>query len=225
MFVLFIAITAFVKPGTAATSLNELKNALPEKTLTLDFVLAVAVAKASSFKAVRAGAYDVPVSHLKANSAFDTQLKVSQSWLHDQSQPANNFSPNDIDGDELAISLSKYFSTGTAIEVSASQGHNKIGFPSGSIVSIPPYYESQTKISLSQNLWADTFGYSSRRQLKAAKLASEAEKYNFMSTIEKWTIEISEAFYRAWFSKNQTLAAQEGLKRQARLLATAKVQL
>lgn len=228
IFSLFIAQSnlCLAQASSNNPELENLRNTLPEKTLTLDLIISFAMKNSDAFKAVTSQIYDVPVAKLKANSIFDTTVTISQDWLNNQNEASTLQSPDDIKGSNLSLGVSKYFSTGTTANISVNQGHNKIYFPDGSFVpAIAPYYETKANFSLSQNLWADSFGYASRRALHAAELASEASSASFQSSIETWAINIISTYYNAWFSQAQTLAAQEGFRRRERLLKATQLRL
>ncbi|MCB0349917.1 MAG: TolC family protein [Bdellovibrionales bacterium] len=223
-FIPFYYSPTFAKP-IKNPQLENLINALPEKSLTLDLIVARAIESSEGFKAVKSQLYSVPVAELKANSAFDTRVTIAQDWLNNKNEPSNAQSPNDTVNNNLSLGISKYFSTGTALSAQYSQGHNEIGFPTGSFLSIDPYYETKASVSLSQNLWADSFGYASRRSLRAAQLNTQAQKANFQTSVESWALGMIQTYYNAWFSQAQTRAAQESFKRRERLLKATKLRL
>ena len=227
LFVTLFLVFSFSAHSSSDKSADQvLKNfvqSLPEKSLTLDLIMAGAL-KSDSFKSAKAESYRVPIAKLKAESAFDTKVKVEQNWFKDESEPGNGFSPDFKEGQNTSLTVSRYFSTGTAFEVSVKQDYNDINIPS-LVPPLDPYYESGAKVSLSQNLWADSFGMASRRGLQSAELASQAQRYGFTTTIENWFVDIANQFYLTWLSQAQAQAAHEGLKRRERLLSSARVQL
>jgi outer membrane protein TolC len=224
--ILFSISVSTAHTATEKTSqFEQMRDTLPEKALTVDLILSRAMQRSNSFKQVQSELYKAPVNEYNAESAFDTKLEVSQNWLRDDNESSNTQSPDRTKSDLTSISLSRYFTTGTAVQFQYSEGHNDIGFPAGSFISIDPYYESKATLKLSQNLWADSFGYASRRGLKAAQLSTQAQKYKFQNEMEQWALGIVDLFYSAWHSQSQVLAARAGLKRRERLLSSTKLKL
>lgn len=207
------------------TEMERLRATLPENALTLGLVLSLAIKNSDNFRMVQSELHNINVPQLLAESAFDTQIELTQSWLKNENEPSNPASPVETDGHAFSIGASRYFSSGTALGLSFSQGYNDIGFPTGSLFQVSPYYETQTSLNLKQKLWADSFGYASRRALRSARLQTEAQKINFQSAIEKWTLNTTNFFYQAWFSQKQTLATRDGLSRRERLLKSTKIRL
>ena len=108
-FIPFYYSPTFAKP-IKNPQLENLINALPEKSLTLDLIVARAIESSEGFKAVKSQLYSVPVAELKANSAFDTRVTIAQDWLNNKNEPSNAQSPNDTVNNNLSLGISKYFS-------------------------------------------------------------------------------------------------------------------
>jgi len=210
--------------STLTGELLRLRDSLPDKALTIDLVVSRALQKSNSFQQVYSEVYKIPAPALQAEAAFDTRIEVSQQWLSNENE-TNPPSPQKTEGNGTLLQLSRYFSTGTAIKAELSRNYVRPEFAAGSPFTFPANYETKAAFSLSQNLWADSLGYASRRALKAARLATEAQKYQFQAGVEAWTLNMVNTFYFAWYSQAQALAARDNFKRQERLLKVAKVRL
>jgi outer membrane protein TolC len=210
---------------SAKRQLEHMRSTLPERALTVDLVVALGMKSSNRFKQVKSQAHQVLVPLLQAESAYNTHLQVGQNWYRSDNESNNPQSPNETDTTSTTVGLSKNFFTGTAVQIEASQGYSQIGFPAGSFINIDPYYETKGSLSLSQNLWADGFGYASRRALRAARLTSEMRGQELKASVETWALGIVNTFYSAWYTQAQAMAARQGFQRRERLLAVSNLRL
>lgn len=91
--------------------------------------------------------------------------------------------------DMTSLGLTKYFTTGTQIDITGSYQANRFSYDPSATFRTPNYSQSTLKLGVSQNLWNDFFGKSSRAKLLAAeqklKTASLATEIQFEDTVIK----------------------------------------
>lgn len=209
----------------ADMALKEALSFLPEKKLTLDFFMRLAVKKSSSFGALEAGRFSSEATAYESEIPYDWTLTGKYELFDDQRQKVTPFEPSRIERDYWNLGIRKYFSTGTQFETNYGRADNKLKFPPASGVSFAPYYEDGLSFSLRQNLWSDFLGKASKASLEYGRMKSESEKYQYDESIENWALELATTYYTAWLTQNQYYAAQENYNRQQKLLQSTQAKL
>jgi len=219
---IFLSRTTF---GALPADAQKILDQLPEKSLSLDLVLARAMKSSDSFKSVQSLRYTIPVAQWSAESILDTRIEGAWSRLRNQNESSSVFSPTRTDQDAYSLGLSKYFITGTSLNFKLAQTDTSLEYPVGSVLNTAPYFETTSTIYLTQNLWKDSFGYGTRRYLESGEQKSQAQKLLLEDSTLDWAYSLIQIYYDAWLAQARAKASDESLKRREQLLNTTKIKL
>jgi len=222
LFLLAFAGTVFNCNKTiAATQENELPrealkilDTLPNNKLSLDVVIQQALLASDHFKEIKANFIKLPSSVLMAKSPLDVQTYIQGIRSLNKNETASPFSPTNTSVTQYTLGASTYFSTGTALSAEITHGYNLIGFATTNDLD---YFETSGTLSLTQNLWKDSFGYSTRLGVTAGTLQQKAAEFQLDNSIEDWMDSIIKVFYQSKLAQDQTRAARANVKRKQRL--------
>lgn len=198
----------------------DLLNQLPNKKLSLDFVIARGMSTSPTFKVLSSTLAAGEASFYGSRVIKDLRLSGSVSTFDDQLQPISplSFSSSKITTGSLGIS--QWFSTGTSLSLSTETAKNQFSIPDFGDLSA---YQTKSTIALSQSLWKDFLGGASRAQLRSGREQREASQVEFLASVEDWFLQWSELFYGAWLLQEQARAADDSLARRIRLASITKV--
>ena len=191
--------------------------------ITLDLVAAGALRSFDSYKAIQAAKPAVSAPELQANAPLDTQLTAQAGRLVDTNEPQIPFSPSRTLSTQASVGLATQFSTGTRASFEISHGNTEIGFAPGSFASPTSFFETVGKFKLSQSLWKDSFGKSTRLLREAGSQTSLAAEAALTEATEEWMTGLFRVFYDAWLAQAQAQAADESLDRRERLLTITQL--
>lgn len=221
-FGLFVIFCLNLEAAKLPEDAQALLDSLPEKAVTFQVVLERAVEKSDSFEALQAESRLIELPMLQADALTILNLTASSNYLDDQREPTNPFSFTRQTISQYSLGLEKRFQTGTSFQAELSHG-KYFRELSGPFAIEPQIYESLSTFSLSQSLLKDSFGYSTRRKIKAAKLSSEARRLQFEDGMQTWGLELANVFYEAWLAKESHQAALESLERRRRTLNVTRI--
>ncbi len=197
----------------------------PEKALTLDLVVGQAVKASDSYRGLRSLLDAAEAPGLAGKAGLDTRLSARADWLDDRNAPPNPFQPARTQSTTVGLALVTPLRTGTDITLDLSHGYRKLDFAATSLVTLAPYFETRGTVGLTQHLWRNSFGYSTRAGVNAAKAASESLKANYEMQREAWFGQLSDIYYQAWFAQTLEKASRKTLERQDRLLRTVELKV
>ncbi|OQW53417.1 MAG: hypothetical protein A4S09_07395 [Proteobacteria bacterium SG_bin7] len=225
MFVLLLSIILSSTVLSAKTytevpaDAKKVLESLPRKTVSLDFITQLAMAGSDSFKMLKAQFPTIEVADLMAKAPMSFNLDTGYNYYKSENEPDSLFGPTRLENNYWNLGFSKYFFTGTNLSVNMVQGHYTRTMPSVQFQSAyDDVYKTTAELTLTQNLWKDSFGYATRRNLKRGQLDTEVRKIEIDESIEEWLMGITGIFYRAWGAQNDARAAQQGFARRERLL-------
>jgi len=210
--ILFSSCFVFAK----ALDVQSLTSQIPGGKLQLELILKLAIQKSSSFKALQSTKLDSEATLLSSEERYDWTLLADYSYTNQDKDTLTPFEPGKIKKDNYSLGVRKYFSSGTAFETKWGRSFNQIEFADPTIQV--PNYEDALSFSLKQSLWADSFGVSSRSQLRSDKLASQSLDHQSKINQQNWALNLIDLYHKAWFSQRQVIAAQESVARRKRLL-------
>jgi outer membrane protein TolC len=202
---------------------ERLLSRLPNRVLTLDMVLALGATRSDSFEQVVATGASAEAPRLLADGALAPKVTASGRHFDDRFEVANPIaSPIETKGFQYGLSVEKPFSTGTVATAGVEHRYTDLTFPSSLPFPIdrPRFHETVWKVGVTQRLWKDSFGASSRRELAAGRLASEAQQSLAAQEAEDWTLNFVKIYYEAWYSQMAKGVAAEALEARRRLLRT-----
>lgn len=195
---------------------------LPEKTLTLPLLFGAAMKSSTSFRALKANFFRAEGAKQSADSGLDWTLSGDYSKLHYEPDTVSTTSPSEQKVDRWGVGLSKALTTGTALSLSLGSSNNSIFFDSP-LFKVPAYKESKLTFTLSQNLWADSFGLATRSGREASLRNSEALELGALEAVEDWSIGFISIYYRAWLKQQALFAAKTNLEGRKRLLDVTQI--
>jgi outer membrane protein TolC len=202
-------------PPDAAQALRK----LPNQQLSMDLVLAKALASSDSFRAVSSKKQSIESDREQALTPLGVQLYASGTRAENKNKEGSVFDATETK--TLSIGASKYFRSGTLFSGEISDSQSLL--PAGN--TFQPENRTTTKIKLVQNLWKDSFGYFIRSQAAAGELSSAASALEYQKATEDWAVDLIQVYYVAWLAKAQLAATKTGLDRRKRLLDITRLKL
>jgi outer membrane protein TolC len=190
----------------------------PEKALTVDLVVGQAVKSSDSYRGLRAMQDAADGPRLSSKAGLDTRLTAQLGWQDDRSRPQTLFQPNRTSGTNYSLGLNTAFSTGTDLSFELAYGYRNIQFNPVAGFAIDPFYETRGTIGITQHLWKNFFGSSTRALVGAGEQSTDAQRAAYEQSRESWFLNITGIYYQAWLAQSQVMEAKKNLARQERLL-------
>lgn len=186
---------------------------LPQQTVTIEVVLGRAIQSSDSFQQALSQFPLTEIPRLQSRAVLEPQLYFKYGWLNDELETSNNFMPSNLKSQTYTLGVAKNFSTGTAFSAELIQGQSELDVATQSI----SYFESKAKLSLSQSLWRNFLGQSTRATLRSGELKNQARALEFGDNIQNWALQIMNLYYDSWLAKARVLAAEANTQRRLRL--------
>ncbi len=188
---------------------------LPGNKVTLDLVLARAMESSDTFKVVQAQYPQILLPTLEAQAPFDFVLTAEVGALDNQNEPTFQFAPSRTTGFKTGLGLAKAFPTGTSLllELTNQKSDITVGAFGNTLA-----YEPKAKLSISQDLLQNSFGYGARRMLAAGRLMTQAKEAEFREGIQDWAFATAAIFYEAWSAQAAVATAHQTVLRRKKLL-------
>lgn len=195
---------------------------LPEKKITLPFVIQAAIEKAD---AVQILGYDYATAELEEmrelDPLTDTYFKAGADYIDDNRVQPNPFAPLRTQRLEWNLGFQKDWSTGTSTSVMWFHDVNALEFelpPGLSGDFLTDYKQSMAVVQLEQSLLKDSFGAAFRDRLSAARKRAQAIKWKAREGLEEVTLKFISEFYGSWLMQQQVASLQAQVRRQERLV-------
>ncbi|MCB0403990.1 MAG: TolC family protein [Bdellovibrionales bacterium] len=201
---------------------QDLLRTLPQNAVTLDVVLGRAMKSSDSFEAVKSLYPRIEAPALSALAALDWKLNFEVSKLEDRREATNAFAPRRNNTFGGKIGASKYFLSGTSLALEVTDGRTELDFPT---ISIAPFVEAKSSITLAQNLWKDSFGYATRRTAESGELQKKSLEHQFEDSIDDWALELTQVFYQAWLAQARAVASADSVKRREKLVHVTRTKM
>ncbi len=207
-------------------TIENLVSKLPDKTVSLDFILALGVQRSQSFKALMAEFATTKNAELEAEASLDPVLSSTVSYAFAEGDTAlGPMVPEETRYMRSEIALSKYFQTGTLLSFSLSRlGVDQDFAPSSFPLPLALYSDARWKLGLRQNLLKDMFGNGIRKTIAGSEKLSEAAEASAKLRLEDWALTLSGLYYQAWLARTQYQVAVNRRERQTRLLNVSTLQ-
>ncbi len=189
-------------------------NQLPDRAVTLDFVISKAIESSDSFRAIKANQRQVQSPALLGLSTYDPLLSAGISWLDDGSEPTQPFMPSGIESLTQELSLMGQTPLGQSLQLSISQQKNKYSFTT---IAPTEFQRARLEAQIRQNLWRNFLGAGSRAFYRAGQEGSEALQASVINEAEKWLLQFVELFHSAWLAQRRHQSAQGSLERRLNL--------
>jgi outer membrane protein TolC len=223
-----LALIAFflpTQPQAAATLPPEAEaylQVLPEKALTPDAVIGLAIKTSDSYQGVRAQLQATGASALRGRAALANRLSAQFDFIDDQLRPSTPFQPFRTQARKFSLGVSTLFRTGTNVSLELSHGLTELSFQT---INIAPFAETRGQVIISQSLWKDAFGVATRSALNAAEQSSRSSLAAYQEERENWYFQIAQLYYQAWLAQAKERASRRYLALQERLLKTIQIKI
>ncbi len=203
-----LALTSTIPPDA-----QKVLNALPDKAITLDMVLAKSMSSSDSFEQVKSQFILTEVAGLGARAAYDPRFTLKYDWSDNRHEVSNAFMPSQFKSDSYGLGIRTLLPTGTAFSFDLSTGSNAFNIATNSV----NYFESRAVFAIEQSLWANAFGRASRRNVEAGMDRDRATTAMVRDSVENWSLGMMRIFYDAWLAKTRHQAMVQNVKRRERL--------
>ena len=198
-------------------------NKIPERKLTLPYVIKVALLNASAYKIIGLNYMTADLEkQAKIDPQTDTYLTGGTNYTDDNSAKTNGFQPARSKQFNWNLGVAKSWSSGTTTSLNWFQESNNLEFanlgPGFGNVFITNYKQSVASVNIEQKLLKDSFGYALRKREQATEARSDSIKWQSRDQFETATIEIINLFYNAWLLQEQVKSLTEQVERQKKLV-------
>lgn len=202
--------------GLSATSIVHAAASEPAHVLTLEGALKLATEKnetlqaydklkeAAEFKSASADLELSPYLSAKAGLYDDKKLTLQPAFQGDRTQAK-----------QISLGMAKKFESGTSAQLSYGDQFTEI---SGTSFPIPAYWNSSLSLGLSQNLWKNAFGRSTRLRHEREQQIAKIETLAQIHQAKNLRLQIEQAYWTYIFAKEDKRLKEESLKRAERLL-------
>jgi outer membrane protein TolC len=221
--ILIFFFLSFLKAhATLSPQAQSYLNKIPEKKITLPFVIKTALENAEAYKILAYQKQTADLEELgKVESLTDTLFTASGSYTDDNSAKTSGFQP--LRGKQWLynLGLKKYWSTGTNTFLGWDYDTNLYQYPNNpgfSNIFVTEYKQSAAVIKIEQNLLKNSFGRSFRSRRHAARMRGEGIDWKTREDLEDLTLKFILQFYEAWISQQQVTSTQDQVQRQQGLV-------
>ncbi len=181
-----------------------------------------AALQSSDAKVAKNRRLEAKASLQTAQSRLSPTLSISASQLDSEKDPTNSFSPSSLGTSSQSISLAKYFTSGTSINLSLSRSKNDLVY-SANPVSNMTYDTTTITASLKQSLYKDMFGSGSRSKIEAAKISAIATRHQINQMLNAYLMETKNLFYQFKLLRLDANNALKSISEQQKLVEVTKV--
>ncbi len=193
---------------------EEALNKLPDRSLSVEFVLSTAVKSSDAFDQVRAELKRIPVSYLRSRALIDPYLFAGIIVEDDRSEPANNFAPISRESVGGQAGLRGRLPTGTDLQLRTTHERSEVDFATS---SLDPYHLNRFELSASQSLLKDAFGSGTRALMRSGSFGSRAAMEAVKVQGENLLLQFIRLYLDAWLAQRRVETARESLERRRRL--------
>jgi outer membrane protein TolC len=220
---LFFAVILLSSLGLAALppDAQAYLNKIPEKKLTLPFVIQTALQEAQAFRMLKYDYASAEIEALQVGSVTDTVLTGGANYVDDNSVKTNPFQPLRARTSEWSLGVAKSWLTGTTTSLRWVQDQNDLEFANlGAFGNsfITQFRQAAAEINLQQNLLKNSFGYATRAKLEAAERRGDSIQWKTRQKLEDTTMAFVDQYYGAWLLQQNVRNLQEQVARQKGLV-------
>jgi outer membrane protein TolC len=183
-------------------------------TLDLKSVTLAAMTRSDSFRAIVSKYIAVETDVLEQRALTDSFVFIQARQEWNRNQPNSLFGTNRFNQTSVDLGIEKKLASGTRMNLGLSEFRNDSEF--GSFGNINTKVAGG-RLTLSQSLWRDAFGVSTRDLIGSGQSKSRAKKLQLESEIEEWFMQLSELFHQVWLTQRRIDAIRESLERKDRL--------
>ena len=227
IFLLFVVSWALGVEAALAPFAQDYLNKIPEKKLTLEFVVQTALMNSDSYRIIGLQYQESDLEELSLNGETDTVFSGGTNYYDDNTVKDSQFQPARSKKWDWSLGFSKKWATGTRTSLNWVHEWNHSQFSSftQSVFGnsfVPEFKRTTAVFNIEQSLLKDSFGYSYREKLKASKKRGEALKWKSQEDLENTTLAFIGEFYSAWLLQQQVGSLKEQVQRQKKLVRVMK---
>lgn len=174
-------------------------------------------AKHQGLKAIEVSKESVEEKKVAGDISLVPALTFKNNRIDDKKQP-NFMGATSTLTDQYSLGLSKKFSTGTMVGLSATTTaiENK-GMSSPLFSSFSKYSQGALGVSFSQSLWKDSFGQATRLRREREGFSSQLERNSLNLQERQLLIEAEALYWDHLYLKEELAKREESLKRAQRI--------
>lgn len=197
-------------------------NQLPNQELSLQFVVAKAVADSDVFQIHKAEYMRGYATYLSALAAEDFRLLGGVNYIDNRNEPVIPlFMATSTQGWNANIGFEQFLSTGTMLKGGVTHSYQRLRFLTNPELE---FRESRMSLGLDQSLLSDFGGTSYKNLKKSAFKASKASEFMVLDRIENSILETISFYYNAWIKQQILKNLKESLERRQKLNSILKNQ-
>ena len=146
-------------------------------------------------------------------------LSLKGSWLEDKKQP-NFLGANSANSTQYSLGLSKKFTTGTQISLSAQAlGSENKGLSNPALTNYAKYAQGSLGVAITQSLWKDFFGAATRLRRERDHLQAQSESSQYDLQQKQLLIEAESAYWDFIYLREEFLQRKSSLERAQKIEA------
>ncbi len=197
------------------------KTALPSQvtTLTVNQFLNLAVQQTEDFqsleKSLKSLEYEIEARDLQ----LGTQLQLSAVDIHDRKDSFTNYFNRDAASRNYGVNLTKSFSTGTSLSLGADYEIAKLDGSGNKL------YRADWDLSLTQDLWKNSFGRSVRLRRKSDQMELFSRKIDLLVQKQELINKLEDLYWDYSLFQKELVLKQENLKRGEQILSWTNMRL
>ncbi|MCJ8275548.1 MAG: TolC family protein, partial [Bdellovibrionales bacterium] len=222
IFLMFVAVGGEAAlPPFAQNYLNK----IPEKKLTLPFVIKTALMNADAYRIIGLQFNEADLEMIGLSAENDTVFTSGANYSDDNSVKSSAFNPERFKRWDWNLGVAKKWASGTRTSLNWIHEWNSGqyaaiggGGPSFANAFLQEFKQTRAAINIEQSLLKDSFGYAYRKRIKAAKKRGEALKWQTRVDLEKTTLGFIAEFYSAWLLQQQVASLRDQVRRQEKLV-------
>ncbi len=189
---------------------------LPDRTLSLPYVIKIAILKANSFKVLAMNLLENEASRASLDAMNVWKLNGLVRTFRDDFDTTNPFRLER--GNLYSVGLEKYWETGTQTSLGFSYfGDNNFSISQSPVPIKFMSDEVKLQFSLTQSLVKDFMGQSSKAIKNSLMSSLTGQDLQFLVDTEDYIIQISNVYYNAWMGQKLVLAGKKNVTRFRRL--------
>lgn len=224
LFLFFLSFWSGAADNTAGwpTEAKTYLSQLPQRQLTLPFVLKQALDHAEVFQSHKAEFLRAEAASYQTQALSDILLTGSHGRLNNENEAFTPFQPIEQSGWNSTLGLSKYFASGTKLSLDT-----ELGRQNSQLSAVAGGAQVDGKVALfnlgfEQDLLSDFFGARFRQLRRADDLQKKSIQSSTLEKIQSSYIDIINLYYSAWLSQQTIRNTKSSLGRQKKLLSIVK---
>ncbi len=144
-------------------------------------------------------------------------LSLKGAWLEDKKQP-NFLGAESMNTTQYTLGLSKKFTTGTQISLSAQAlGSENKGLSNPALAAYAKYAQGSLGVAVTQSLWKDFFGASTRLRRERDALQGQSEKSSYDLQQKQLLIEAESAYWDFIYLREEFSQRKSSLERAQKI--------